>query len=131
MKPRTYVETSVASFYFEVRPEAEMVARREWTRTFASTRCSDCSPHRWSRRWSFLEATMTKPDPGLVEVRRVRERISRELDNDPARIVAHYIERQQHHQGPVLHGPEQEPAPSDPADPTSTVPRSARPAPGG
>ena len=27
-----YVETSIPSFYFEVRPEPEMVARRDWTR---------------------------------------------------------------------------------------------------
>lgn len=31
---RTYVETSVPSFYFEARPEAEMVARRDWTRAW-------------------------------------------------------------------------------------------------
>lgn len=29
---RIYVETSIASFYFEVRTEPEMVARRNWTR---------------------------------------------------------------------------------------------------
>ncbi len=29
---RIYVETSIASFYFEVRSEPEMVARRNWTR---------------------------------------------------------------------------------------------------
>lgn len=34
MKPRTYVETSIPSFYFEARPQAEMVARREWTRAW-------------------------------------------------------------------------------------------------
>jgi hypothetical protein len=34
MKARTYVETSIPSFYFEVRQEAEMVARREWTRAW-------------------------------------------------------------------------------------------------
>jgi hypothetical protein len=28
---RIYVETSIASFYFEVRTEPEMVARRNWT----------------------------------------------------------------------------------------------------
>ena len=27
-----YVETSIPSFYFEVRPEPAMVARRDWTR---------------------------------------------------------------------------------------------------
>jgi hypothetical protein len=34
MKARSYVETSVASFYFEARPEPEMVARRQWTRAW-------------------------------------------------------------------------------------------------
>lgn len=34
MKPRIYVETSIPSFYFEVRTEPEMVARRDWTRQF-------------------------------------------------------------------------------------------------
>ncbi len=29
---RIYVETSIASFYYEVRTEPKMVARREWTR---------------------------------------------------------------------------------------------------
>lgn len=29
---RIYVETTIPSFYFEVRTEAEMVARRRWTR---------------------------------------------------------------------------------------------------
>lgn len=28
------METSIPSFYFEVRPEAEMVARRDWTRAW-------------------------------------------------------------------------------------------------
>ena len=32
MKPTVYVETSIPSFYFEVRTEPEMVARRHWTR---------------------------------------------------------------------------------------------------
>ena len=31
-KPRVYVETTIPSFYHEVRTESEMVARRQWTR---------------------------------------------------------------------------------------------------
>jgi hypothetical protein len=31
MKPRVYIETSIPSFYHEVRPQAEMVARKAWT----------------------------------------------------------------------------------------------------
>ncbi len=36
MKPRVYVETTVPSFYYEVRAEPEMVARRDWTRQWWS-----------------------------------------------------------------------------------------------
>ena len=32
MKPSVYIETTIPSFYFESRPEPEMVARRQWTR---------------------------------------------------------------------------------------------------
>lgn len=32
IRPRVYVETTIPSFYHEVRTESEMVARREWTR---------------------------------------------------------------------------------------------------
>jgi len=32
MKPKVYIETSVPSFYHEIRAEPEMAARRNWTR---------------------------------------------------------------------------------------------------
>ena len=32
MPRRVYIETTIPSFYFEVRSELEMVVRREWTR---------------------------------------------------------------------------------------------------
>jgi hypothetical protein len=31
MKPRVYIETSIPSFYYEVRTEPDMVARKQWT----------------------------------------------------------------------------------------------------
>lgn len=34
MPSRIYVETSIPSFFYEERPQAEMVARRGWTRTW-------------------------------------------------------------------------------------------------
>ena len=37
MKPTIYVETSIPSFYHEVRTGAEMVARRQWTRRWWAT----------------------------------------------------------------------------------------------
>jgi hypothetical protein len=36
MRRRIYIETTIPSFYFEVRSEAEMVARRTWTREWWS-----------------------------------------------------------------------------------------------
>jgi hypothetical protein len=31
-KQKVYIETSIPSFYYEIRTEPEMVARRMWTR---------------------------------------------------------------------------------------------------
>ena len=42
MKPRVYVETTVPSFYHEVRSEPEMVARRDWTRQWWSRAILNC-----------------------------------------------------------------------------------------
>lgn len=42
MNRRVYIETTIPSFYYEVRSEPEMVARRAWTREW------------WDdRRWRF------------------------------------------------------------------------------
>jgi hypothetical protein len=32
MSPKVYIETSIPSFYYELRTEPDMVARRDWTR---------------------------------------------------------------------------------------------------
>jgi hypothetical protein len=37
---------------------------------------------------------MTKTDPALDAIRKVRREISREFDNDPTRLVEHYMELQ-------------------------------------
>jgi predicted nucleic acid-binding protein len=42
MKPRIYVETTVPSFYYEVRDEPEMVARHDWTRQWWDRVRADC-----------------------------------------------------------------------------------------
>lgn len=34
---------------------------------------------------------MTKTDPALEAIRKVRREISREFENDPARLVEHYM----------------------------------------
>lgn len=48
----------------------------------------------------------TQIDPAIAAVRRVRETISRELGNDPQRIIAHYIELQESFKGELIAGPE-------------------------
>jgi hypothetical protein len=47
-----------------------------------------------------------KTDEGLEAVRKARRDISRELGNDPARLVAHYMEIQRQFKGQILTGPE-------------------------
>ena len=42
-QPRVYIETSIPSFYHEVRTEAEMIARKNWTR------------HRWDFKRSAYD----------------------------------------------------------------------------
>src|ERR1035437_5826078 len=42
MRPRIYIETTIPSFYHEVRTEPDMVARREWTRQWWDRACTDC-----------------------------------------------------------------------------------------
>ncbi len=41
MKPKVYIETSIPSFYYEVRTEPDMVARRQWTRQWWDISGSD------------------------------------------------------------------------------------------
>jgi len=46
-----------------------------------------------------------KPDPGITPVRRAREAVSREVGNDPARLVEYYIALQQRFASQVVHAP--------------------------
>ncbi len=41
--------------------------------------------------------TQDDSDPVIDEIREVRNRISARFDNDPARLVAYYIELQEQH----------------------------------
>lgn len=45
---------------------------------------------------------MDKVDEGLRAVREVREKISAEFENDPEKLVAHYIEQQERHRDRLL-----------------------------
>jgi hypothetical protein len=40
MPKKVYIETSIPSFYYEIRPEPVMVARREWTQMWWETQRS-------------------------------------------------------------------------------------------
>ncbi len=55
-KPRVYIETSIPSFYYEVRTEPDMVARRGWTRDW------------WDERRTSYE--LVTSDAVLDELRR-------------------------------------------------------------
>jgi hypothetical protein len=56
-----------------------------------------------------------KNDPAIEAVRQARREISRELGNDPARLIAHYMERQAHFQGRIIQGPEDDGSSEDTA----------------
>lgn len=53
---------------------------------------------------------MTKDDPALAAVRKVRNEISREFGNDPARLIAHYEELQAQFKGRLIYGPDHDEA---------------------
>lgn len=38
MKPKVYIETTIPSFFHEIRTEPDMIARREWTREWWNER---------------------------------------------------------------------------------------------
>jgi len=42
--PRVYIETTIPSFYHEIRKEPEMVARRGWTRDWWDSRRQEYAP---------------------------------------------------------------------------------------
>jgi hypothetical protein len=39
IRQRVCIETTIARFYYEVRTELEMIARRTWTRAWRDSRC--------------------------------------------------------------------------------------------
>jgi hypothetical protein len=65
---------------------------------------------------------MTKTDPALEAIRKVRHQISRESGNDPARLLEHYEELQRRvGKSKIVRGPDDDdagPSESDTAQPT-------------
>lgn len=41
-KPRAYIETTIPNFYYETRPQPELVARRDWTRAWWADAAAHC-----------------------------------------------------------------------------------------
>ena len=48
-------------------------------------------------------------DPAVARVREVRQRISRQFDNDPKKLVEHYIQLQERHKDRFLDSADHEP----------------------
>lgn len=50
-------------------------------------------------------------DPAIAAIRKVRREISHEFDNDPARLIEHYVEMQRRlESATVIRGPESDSA---------------------
>ena len=47
-------------------------------------------------------------DPAIARVREVRHRISRQFDNDPKKLVEHYMQLQERHKDRLLDNVEHE-----------------------
>lgn len=59
---------------------------------------------------------MTKEDEGIRAVRDVREKISAEFENDPEKLVAHYMMEQERYRERLLQSvPTQQAAAADPS----------------
>ena len=102
VKSRVYVETTVPSFYHETRTAPDIVARREWTRQWWAN-----SIGRHEHRWNYSEGAMNqdRTDPVSDEIRDVRQRIAARFDNDPTRLVEHYMKLQEQHAERLIHPP--------------------------
>jgi hypothetical protein len=46
-------------------------------------------------------------DPAIETVRAARRKISQECENDPRRVIEHYVELQKRFCGRLIHGPEE------------------------
>ena len=104
MKPRVYIETTIPSFYYETRPEPEMVARRNWTRAWWETK-----RHRYELVTSAavaaeLTGAIPYKGPEIVTLIDTLPRIQRTIE--VAELAQHYIDQKvmpQNLEGDALH----------------------------
>ena len=90
MNQLIYVETSIASFYFETRPGAAMQARREWTREWWSL--AKWQDELVTSLWVLRELEAA-PDPKRTECLQLLEELPL-LSSDPGidALVTAYID---------------------------------------
>jgi hypothetical protein len=89
MKPSVYIETSIPSFYYEVRTEPDNVARREWTRQWWNEHLDGYDVYTSE---AVIEELEGGPFPGQTEALHLIEGIPLLDINEPiADIVANYI----------------------------------------
>ncbi len=84
MRQRVYIETTIPSFYYEVRTEPEMIARRNWTRTWWDSHRHEYElvtseavldeleagnfPNRAQALTLLAEVPLTPVEPAIVEI---------------------------------------------------------------
>ena len=89
MKPSVYIETSIPSFYYEVRTEPEMVARCEWTREWWDEHLTDY--HAYTSE-AVIEELEGGSFPGKDDALKLMESLPLLDISEPiADIVATYI----------------------------------------
>jgi predicted nucleic acid-binding protein len=90
-RPKVYIETSIPSFYHEIRTEPDMVARKQWTRQWWDER-------RWEYEVVTSEAVLEELEegeyPGKQEALAMLEPIRLvRIEEAITEIVATYLER--------------------------------------
>ena len=89
MKPSVYIETSIPSFYYEVRTEPDNVARREWTRLWWNEHLADYDAYTSE---AVIEELEEGSFPGKADALKLIESLPLLDINEPiADIVANYI----------------------------------------
>ena len=89
MKPSVYIETSIPSFYYEVRTEPNNIARREWTRLWWNEHLADYDAYTSE---AVIEELEGGSFPGKADALELIEDLPLlDIDKAIADIVANYI----------------------------------------
>ena len=89
MKPSVYIETSIPSFYYEVRTEPDNVARREWTRLWWNEHLADYDAYTSE---AVIEELEEGSFPGKADALKLIESLPLlDIDEPIADIVENYI----------------------------------------